>query len=298
MRGGNIKAKRQSRDKQTQQFMRIIKVALREDIGRGDITTDAVASEEDRALGILFAKEDGVLCGIDIAQMVFELLDENVDFQKQLADGNALSPGVTIAILIGKASTCLKGERTALNFLQHLSGIATLTKRFVDTTDGNIKVLDTRKTLPGLRVMEKYAVRVGGGLNHRFGLYDMVMIKDNHIQIAGSITEAVNRVRRKKKRSFIEVEVQTLEELKEAIAVEANRIMLDNMNKNQIIQAVDLVRQTGTGIELEISGGINLDNISQFTDSGADYVSIGALTHSARALDIALRMKPLAQTRL
>ncbi len=255
-------------------------------------------SAEDRALGILFAKEDGVLCGIDIAQMVFELLDENVDFQKQLTDGSTLSPGVTIAILIGKASTCLKGERTALNFLQHLSGIATLTKKFVDATDGNIRVLDTRKTLPGLRIMEKYAVRVGGGHNHRFGLYDMVMIKDNHIQIAGSITEAVTRVRSKKKKSFIEVEVQTVEEVKEAIRAQANRIMLDNMNKNQIIQAVDLVRQARTGIELEISGGINLDNIGQFTETGADFISVGALTHSAGALDIALKMKPLAQTRL
>ena len=271
---------------------------MREDIGRGDITTDAVVAEEDRALGILFAKEDGILCGIDIAQMVFELLDENVDFQKQLTDGSALSPGVTIAIIIGKASTCLKGERTALNFLQHLSGIATLTKQFADATQGNIKVLDTRKTLPGLRVMEKYAVRVGGGLNHRFGLYDMVMIKDNHIQIAGSITEAVSLVRKKKKRTFIEVEVQTLDELKEAIRAKVNRIMLDNMNKNQIIQAVDLVRQAGTEIELEISGGINLDNIDQFADSGADFISVGDLTHSAKALDIALKMKPLAQTRL
>jgi nicotinate-nucleotide pyrophosphorylase (carboxylating) len=298
LRGGNIKSKRQPRDKRTEQFRKIVKAALREDIGRGDITTNAVVTDEDRALGILFAKEDGILCGIDIAQMVFELLDENVDFQKQLTDGSALSPGVTIAIIIGKASTCLKGERTALNFLQHLSGIATLTKQFTDATHGNIKILDTRKTLPGLRIMEKYAVRVGGGFNHRFGLYDMVMIKDNHIQIAGSITEAATRVRRKKKRAFIEVEVQTLEELKEAIRLKVSRIMLDNMNKSQIIQAVDLVRQTGKGIELEISGGINLDNIDQFTDSGADFISVGALTHSARALDIALKMKPLAQTRL
>jgi nicotinate-nucleotide pyrophosphorylase (carboxylating) len=298
MRGGNIKAKRKPRDKQTEQFRKIAKAALREDIGRGDITTDAVVSEEDRALGILFAKEEGILCGINIAQMVFELLDENVDFQKQLTDGSALSAGVTIAIIIGKASTCLKGERTALNFLQHLSGIATLTKQFTDATQGSIKVLDTRKTLPGLRIMEKYAVRVGGGLNHRFGLYDMVMIKDNHIQIAGGITEAVTRVRNKKKRPFIEVEVQTLEELREAIRVKVNRIMLDNMNKNQIIQAVALVQQAGAGIELEISGGVNLDNIGQFADSGADFISVGALTHSARALDIALKMKPLAQTRL
>ncbi|MGD8979006.1 MAG: carboxylating nicotinate-nucleotide diphosphorylase, partial [candidate division WOR-3 bacterium] len=180
----------------------MVKSALREDIGRGDITTGAVVPGDDRALGVIFSKEDGVLCGVNIAQMVFKQLDPAIDFQKQLDDGSVLSPGVTIAIIIGKASTCLTGERTALNFLQHLSGIATLTREFTAAAKDNIKILDTRKTSPGLRVMEKYAVRVGGGNNHRFGLYDMVMIKDNHIQIAGSITEAVNRVRKKRRKAF------------------------------------------------------------------------------------------------
>jgi nicotinate-nucleotide pyrophosphorylase (carboxylating) len=226
--------------------------------------------------------------------MVFKQLDPAIDFQKQLDDGSALSAGITIAIVIGKASTCLKGERTALNFLQHLSGIATLTREFVDATKGYITVLDTRKTAPGLRIMEKYAVRVGGGSNHRFGLYDMVMIKDNHIQIAGSITEAVNRVRKRKRKPFIEVEVKTLAELKEAIAAKVNRIMLDNMSRNLMAQAVELVRATAHGIKIEVSGGINLDNIGNVAESGADYVSVGALTHSSKALDIALKMKPLA----
>lgn len=271
-----------------------MKSALQEDIGRGDITTDAVVSEDDRALGIIFAKEDGVLCGVDIAQMVFKHLDPNIDFQKQLEDGSALSPGVTIAIIIGKASTCLKGERTALNFLQHLSGIATITRQFVDSAKGNIKLLDTRKTAPGLRVMEKYAVRVGGGINHRFGLYDMIMIKDNHIQIAGSITEAVNRVRRRKRKAFIEVEVKTVSELREAIEAKVNRIMLDNMSRNLIVQAVELIRNTADGIEVEVSGGINQENIDEVVESGADFMSVGALTHSVKALDIVLKMKPLS----
>lgn len=280
-------------DKQTRQFMSIVKRALREDIGRGDITTDAIISETDRALGVIFAKEEGVLCGVDIAQCVFEQIDETIDFQKQLSDGNHLSPGGTIAILIGKASTCLKGERTALNFLQHLSGIATATRQFVDAAKGNVKILDTRKTTPGIRIMQKYAVRVGGGSNHRSGLYDMVMIKDNHIQIAGGISEAVKRVRNRKRKQFIEVEVQTMEELKEAIGLEVNRIMLDNMRESQIAKAVDLVRRSSSNLEIEISGGVELQNIDELAEYGADFVSIGALTHSARAIDIALKMKPL-----
>ncbi|MGB7055246.1 MAG: carboxylating nicotinate-nucleotide diphosphorylase [bacterium] len=284
----------QKSDKQRRQFLKIIKSALREDVGRGDITTDAVVPENDRALGVIFSKQDGILCGVDIAQMVFKQLEPAIDFQKQLDDGSALSPGVTIAIVIGKASACLKGERTALNFLQHLSGIATLTREFVGATKGNIKVLDTRKTAPGLRIMEKYAVRVGGGDNHRFGLYDMVMIKDNHIQIAGSITEAVSRVRERKRKVFIEVEVKTLAELREAIVAKVNRIMLDNMGQNLIAQAVDMIHATAEGIEIEVSGGVNLDNIADVAESGADFASIGALTHSAKALDIALKMKPLA----
>ena len=274
--------------------MRIVRTALREDIGRGDITTDSVVSAGDRALGVIFAKEDGILCGVDIARMVFKQLDPVIDFQKQMEDGSPLSPGVTIAIVIGKASVCLKGERTALNFLQHLSGIATLTKKFVDAAHGNIKILDTRKTTPGLRIMEKYAVRVGGGTNHRFGLYDMVMIKDNHIQIAGSITEAVNRVRTKKRKAFIEVEVKTLTELKEAISTDVDRIMLDNMSRSLTAQAMELIGKTERKIEIELSGGIDLDTISDITESGADCASVGALTHSAIALDIALKMKPLA----
>ncbi len=292
MKGKSKRTKYPKKDRATLQFLTIIKRALREDIGRGDITTDAIVLENDRALGVIFAKEEGILCGIDIAQNVFEQIDPAIDFQKQMNDGSTLSRGDTIAILIGKASTCLKAERTALNFLQHLSGIATKTREFVNVAGDKIRILDTRKTMPGLRIMEKYAVRTGGGFNHRSGLYDMIMIKDNHIQIAGDITEAVKRARRKGKK-FIEVEVKTMSEVKEALALEVDRIMLDNMNVNQITQAVSLVRATAAKTEIEISGGVDMTNIAQLASCGADYISIGALTHSAKALDIALKVKPL-----
>ncbi|UCD18734.1 MAG: carboxylating nicotinate-nucleotide diphosphorylase [candidate division WOR-3 bacterium] len=292
MKGRSKRTKYPKKGRATLQFLTIIKRALREDIGRGDITTDAIVLENDRALGVIFAKEEGILCGIDIAQNVFKQIDPAIDFQKQMNDGSTLSRGDTIAILIGKASTCLKAERTALNFLQHLSGIATKTRQFVNAAGDKIRILDTRKTIPGLRKMEKYAVRTGGGVNHRSGLYDMIMIKDNHIQIAGDITEAVKRVRRRRKK-FIEVEVKTMSEVKEALALEVDRIMLDNMNVNQITQAVNLVRTTAATTEIEISGGVDMTNIAQLASCGADYISIGALTHSAKALDIALKLKPL-----
>lgn len=268
---------------------------MKEDIGRGDITTDPIVDIKQQALGIIFPKQDGVLCGIDIAKMVFEVLDEHLDFQGKMADGMVLSPGVTIATLIGPAAACLKGERTALNFLQHLSGIATLTKKFVEATEGNLKILDTRKTLPGLRVMEKYAVRTGGGVNHRFGLYDMVLIKDNHIEIAGSITAAVKAARKIKRKRFVEVEVKTFQELEEALAAKVNRIMLDNMNHEQLNKAIEIIRNTAPHTEIEISGGIDLFNIANFKDCGVDFISVGALTHSAPAIDIAMKLKPLGQ---
>ncbi|MGB3479349.1 MAG: carboxylating nicotinate-nucleotide diphosphorylase [bacterium] len=273
--------------------MRIIKNALKEDIGRGDITTDPIVDEQQQALGIIFAKQDGILCGVKIAQMVFAELDERIDFQCKMPDGASFSPGMTIATLIGSAALCLKGERTALNFLQHLSGITTLTKNFVDATEGRLKILDTRKTSPGLRVMEKYAVRTGGGHNHRFGLYDMVLIKDNHIEIAGSITDAVRAARKKRKRAFVEVEVKTFEELDEALSVKVDRIMLDNMTPDQLSKAVEIVRASEGDTEIEASGGIDLFNISAYKDCGVDFISIGALTHSAPAIDIAMKLKPL-----
>ncbi len=291
MKGGHIKRGNHREDRQRKQFLRIVKAALKEDIGRGDITTDPIVSQNEQALGIIIPKQDGILCGVEIAQMVFNEIDEQVDFQIQLKDGERLSPGLTIATVIGPAAACLKGERTALNFLQHLSGIATLTRRFVDAAKGIVKILDTRKTLPGLRAMEKYAVRTGGGFNHRFGLYDRVLIKDNHIEISGSIRKAVTAVRRRKKRIFIEVEVKTFDELEEALSLKVDRIMLDNMNISQIKQAVEMARQKAKRVEIEVSGGVDLDNVEDFLDCGVDFISVGALTHSAPAIDIAMKLK-------
>ena len=266
---------------------------MKEDIGRGDITTDPIVDSGEQALGIIFPKEDGILCGINIAAMVFEELDEGIVFSSEMHDGDRFTPGMTIATVTGSAATCLKGERTALNFLQHLSGIATLTRHFVDAAQSMVKILDTRKTLPGLRIMEKYAVRTGGGYNHRLGLYDMVLIKDNHIEIAGSISNAVHTIRDKHRKSFIEVEIQTFQQLQEVLGLPVDRIMLDNMTAGQITEAVKIVRRSKPELEIEVSGGIKLENIESLCNSGIDYVSVGALTHSARAVDIAMQLKLL-----
>lgn len=292
--GGHINTINPLNNKAAKKYRSVVKRALKEDIGRGDITADAIVRPEQRALAVIHAKDDGIVCGIHIARMVFEELDADIDFQIELNEGAVLSPGVTIATINGSAAACLTGERTALNILQHLSGIATLTRHFVMATEGKIKILDTRKTLPGLRLMEKYAVRTGGGHNHRLGLYDMVLIKNNHIQIAGSITAAVQAVRRKRKKQiFIEVEVKTFDELREAVTLDVNRIMLDNMTPKQISEAVKLIRARSPFPEIEISGGITIANIPEYADCGADYVSVGALTHSAPAIDIAMKCRLL-----
>lgn len=278
-------------------FQTAVRQALKEDIGRGDITTNSIISDQDRVLGIIFPKQNGVLCGLELAQMVFAELDPRINFEAQMRDGDQFTTGSAIATLIGPAAGCLKGERTALNFLQHLSGIATLTRRYVEAAGSRIKILDTRKTTPGLRALEKYAVRTGGGYNHRAGLYDMILIKDNHIQIAGSITRAVEAVRNKSRRAFIEVEVRTPEELRETIALKVQRIMLDNMNLDQLRRAVDLIRNNEPlrrRTEIEVSGGVTLESIDGLRDLDIDYISIGTLTHSAPAVDIALKMKPIS----
>jgi len=277
-------------------FRQVVRLALKEDLGRGDITTDNVVRDEERTLGIIFPKQNGVLCGVELARMVFAELDPRIVFEALMKDGDEFTIGAAIATVIGPAAACLKGERTALNFLQHLSGIATLTRQFVRAVENRIKILDTRKTTPGLRFIEKYAVRTGGGYNHRFGLYDMVLIKDNHIQIAGGITNAVQAVR-KARRSFIEVEVKTKDELQEALALKVNRIMLDNMNLEQLRQAVDFIRHKDRPkrrVEIEVSGGVDLGNVRHYAELDIDFVSVGSLTHSVPAVDIALKMKPLS----
>ena len=293
MKGDPIKKERALNTKERRAIHSIIKRALKEDLGKGDITTDPIVGPERQALAIIFAKQDGVLCGIDFARIVFHEIDASIDYQAKMKDGARFSPGETMATIIGSAAACLKGERTALNILQHLSGIATFTARFVAATENKIHILDTRKTLPGLRVMEKYAVRTGGGKNHRFGLFDMVLIKDNHIEIAGSISAAVHAVRTQNKKAFIEIEVRTIQELDEALTLNVNRIMLDNMNITQINEAVRFIRARSRTIEIEVSGGISLDSATALADTGIDMVSIGALTHSAPAVDISMKLKLL-----
>ena len=263
----------------------LLERALAEDIGSGDVTTDWIIPAAQQSKAILIAKAPGVVAGLGVAAMVFHLLDERIAFQPQVNDGAQLGIGDVAARIQGPTRSILTGERLALNFLQRLSGIATLTRAHVDAVAGTRAViLDTRKTTPGLRTLEKYAVRMGGGSNHRIGLYDMVLIKDNHIQAAGSITEAVRRVReRNEGRLLIEVEIRTFDELNEALALDVDRIMLDNMNWEQMRQAVALVAGR---VPLEASGNVTLDRVRRIADTGVDYISSGSLTHSVKALDL------------
>lgn len=268
---------------------RIIKTALAEDIGSGDITTMATVDGETEGEADIIAKENLVVAGILIAEAVFKTVDTKIDFKALVTDGDSIRKGKTIAAVSGRVSAILTGERVALNFLQRLSGIATLTSQFVNNVKGfKVKILDTRKTTPGLRVLEKYAVRMGGGFNHRFGLCNGVLIKDNHIAAVGSIAEAVCRAREKApKNMLIEVEVKNLNEVKEAIIAGADVIMLDNMKPSVMKKAVEIIGRTAL---VEASGGINLKNIREIAKTGVDFISVGALTHSARAVDISLEV--------
>lgn len=264
----------------------IVKRALREDIGKGDITTNLLIPKGVKTEARIIAKEKGILAGLKVARLVFKTLDKEVRFSSHLRDGDEVYPGEVIAILYGEARALLMGERTALNFLQRLSGIATLTRKFVERCKGTgVKILDTRKTTPGLRSLEKYAVRVGGGKNHRMGLYDMILIKDNHIIMTGGIDKAIKRVRGKRK---VEVEVKNLKEFREALRLKVKRIMLDNMGVREVKKAVEIAKGR---MKLEVSGGINLKNVRKFAETGVDYISVGALTHSAKALDISMEIE-------
>lgn len=271
------------------QVEQIIENALREDMGSGDITTELLFPEDMKCKAIIMAKEDVVLAGLPVAERVFRKLDKNTLLNEKKRDGERVKPKDILAEIEGSPRAILIGERLALNFLQRLSGIATLTSRFVNAVEGlSVKILDTRKTVPGLRILDKYGVSVGGGYNHRFGLYDGVLIKDNHIKLAGGITRAVELIRKKSKgESRIEVETSNLEEVKEAISVGADIIMLDNMSSDNMRQAVEIIN--GRALT-EASGGINLENVREIAETGVDFISIGALTHSPRALDIGLYM--------
>ncbi len=273
--------------------MEAVRRALDEDLqSRGDITSQAVIDPGTRARGRVVMREEGVVAGLPLASMAFRVLDARVSFRALANDGERLGAGSVIAEVEGLALTILEGERTALNFLQRLSGIATLTSRFVaEAAPYGAAILDTRKTSPGLRTLEKYAVRAGGGRNHRFGLFDAVLIKDNHIAAVGGVGEAVRRAREALGGEFpVEVEVQRLEDLEEAVQAGAEVVMLDNLSVAEVEEAVRLARGR---VKLEASGGINLDNVAAYAAAGVDFISVGAITHSARALDIALDLEPL-----
>jgi nicotinate-nucleotide pyrophosphorylase (carboxylating) len=265
----------------------IIRNALAEDIGDGDITTNAIIDEAAQASAYLQSKADGVIAGLAIAERVFRHLDPTLNWQPLLQDGQRVKAGQTIVEFSGKTRALLTGERLALNILQHLSGIASKTAEFVAEVDGlPTKILDTRKTLPGLRVLQKYAVAVGGGTNHRFGLYDGIMIKDNHIKLAGGIAEAVKMVREHNPAQLpIEVETSNLEEVQQALDAGADIIMLDNMDIPTMQKAVRFINGRA---KTEASGGVQLDSVSAIAETGVDFISVGFLTHSVTALDISM----------
>jgi nicotinate-nucleotide pyrophosphorylase (carboxylating) len=270
----------------------IIDTALREDMPEGDVTSESVIRPGDVSEAVFLAKEDGVLAGLSVARRVFEKIDESVEFSAKLGDGAPFKKADILAHLKGPAVSLLKGERTALNFLQRLSGIATATRGFVDAVRGcRARILDTRKTTPGLRTLEKYAVAAGGGMNHRLSLSDMVLIKDNHLRHVGSITEAVRRARAAVRPGIrVEVEVNDIGQVGEAVASGADMIMLDNMPLEAMREAVTLVAGR---VPIEASGNMSLERVRDVAETGVDYISVGAVTHSVRAVDISLEFLEL-----
>lgn len=271
---------------------RVIKAALEEDINYFDITTDNLIGEQQTSEAIMLAKEDGVICGIAIAARVFDILDETVEFVKLKQDGDIVCKGEIIARIGGSTRAILKGERTALNIMQRLSGIATKTYGFVQRVkDYDVKIVDTRKTTPMLRFMEKYAVRCGGGYNHRYNLSHSVMLKDNHIDACGGIRQAVEMIRSKIGHTEkIEVEVRNLEEMKEALEACADIIMLDNMGIEEMKAAVELNKAAAGRAVIEASGNVDESNVAVYAATGVDVISVGSLTHSFKSLDISLRL--------
>jgi nicotinate-nucleotide pyrophosphorylase (carboxylating) len=267
----------------------LIARALAEDLGAGDITSDATIPPESTSEAVMLAKQHLVLAGLDVSREVFHYLDPGIQFTPEAKDGDVIHAGTEIARLSGNTRALLAGERVALNLLQHMSGIATLTAAYVDKIKGlKAEVLDTRKTLPGLRQLEKYAVRMGGGKNHRMGLYDMILIKDNHIKSAGSITKAMASARKKSGQLKIEVETGNLNEVREALASKADIIMLDNMPLELMSEAVQIIK--GQAL-VEASGNVTLETIRAIAETGVDYISSGSLTHSAPAADISMKIK-------
>jgi nicotinate-nucleotide pyrophosphorylase (carboxylating) len=263
-----------------------IRGALAEDIGAGDVTTDSIVPANASLRGRIVAKQTGVVAGLQVAAAVFRELDQGITFVSTIADGAKLETKTVVAEVAGPARALLTGERTALNFLGRMSGIATLTRQFVDAVAStHAVILDTRKTAPGLRFTDKLAVRLGGGQNHRTGLFDMVLIKDNHIDFAGSITAAVTRVRDAGVKVEIEVEARTLDHVREALALGVERILLDNMTFELMREAVQI---TAGRAKLEASGNVSLETVLEVARTGVDYISVGALTHSPKVFDVSL----------
>ncbi len=286
----------------------LIKYALSEDIGTGDITTLNAVPSGVNARAAIVAKAKGVAAGIEVGKLAFQEADPKLRFRPLTQDGALLEPGVALAQIVGDVGSLLKAERTALNFMQRMSGIATLTRRYVDAIEGTgARILDTRKTTPGLRYLEKYAVQMGGGHNHRLALWDMYLVKDNHIRAAGGVTRALDRILRTRQGDLLlEVEVESLEQLKEALRPEVDRILIDNRTPGDVKTVVEEVDRWCAAHpsesprrdprarrwpELEVSGGITLDTVRAYAETGVDYLSVGALTHSAPALDLSLEIE-------
>jgi nicotinate-nucleotide pyrophosphorylase (carboxylating) len=266
----------------------LIQAALAEDVGDGDITTDAIIPPEMTCRGKIICKQDGVIAGLPVAERVFKLVDERLQFDAKTADGEKVQEDQIVARLYGPARAMLRAERVALNYLQHLSGIASITAKYVKAVEGTkTSILDTRKTTPGMRQLEKYATRMGGAENHRMGLYDAVLIKDTHLALANGVSAALRAVRKAHPEALIEVEVSNLQELEQALTDKAPRILLDNFAPGQVREAMQLIRGRAT---VEISGGVLLTNARAYALAGADYISVGALTHSAVALDYSMKV--------
>ena len=266
----------------------LLKHGIAEDIGHGDITTSLLVPADSLSRALYIAKGNFVLAGFPFAKEVFNILDPAVSFEVRYSDGAKVRKGDVLAEVSGKTRVLLAGERVSLNILQRLSGIATITSQFVDAVTGtNTKIVDTRKTIPCQRFMEKYAVRMGGGTNHRFGLFDGILIKDNHIEAVGSIKEAVSMAKAAHHLAKIEVEVETLHELQDALEAGADIVMLDNMSLNDIKESVNIVQGR---VPIEASGNMSLDNVREIAEAGVDMISVGALTHSAVAADISMKI--------
>jgi nicotinate-nucleotide pyrophosphorylase (carboxylating) len=267
-----------------------IRRALTEDIGPGDATTDSIVPVEALMQGRIIAKEEGTIAGLDVAQAVYRMVEAEVDFRPRVEEGARVANRQVLALVSGRARSLLTAERTVLNFLGRMSGIATLTRQFVDLVAGTkAAILDTRKTAPGLRMADKLAVKRGGGENHRIGLFDMILIKDNHIDFAGSITEAVRRARSAHTGLEVEVEARTMEDVREALAIGVERILLDNMTPEMMADAVLL---TAGRAKLEASGNVTLSTVRRIAETGVDFISSGALTHSAKVLDLSFEYLP------